>query len=53
MLKNLQEKKEGFLQTLTLEKTKAVSNLQKHLRQNGTTLKQVEISMTTYQNEIF
>ena len=50
MLKNLQEKKEGFLQTLTLEKTKAVSNLQKHLRQNGTTLKQVEISMTTYQN---
>ena len=50
MLKNLQEKKEGFLQTLTLEKTKAVSNLQKYLRQNGTTLKQVEISMTTYQN---
>jgi hypothetical protein len=43
MLKNLQEKKEGFLQTLTSEKTKAVSNLQKHLGQNRTTLKQVEI----------
>ena len=50
MLKNVQEKKEGFLQTLTLEKTKAVSNLQKHLRQNRTTLNQVENSMTTYQN---
>ena len=50
MLKNLQEKKEGFLQTLTSEKTKAVSNLQKHLGQNRTTLQQVENSMTSYQN---
>jgi len=35
---------------LTSEKTKAVSNLQKHLRQNGATLKQVKNSMTSYQN---
>jgi hypothetical protein len=52
MLKHLQEKKEGFLQTLTSEKTKAVSNLQKHLGQNRTTLKQVKMSMTSYQNTL-
>ena len=52
MLKHLQEEKEGFLQTLTSEKTKAVSNLQKHLGQNRTTLKQVKMSMTSYQNTL-